>query len=82
MIFEVPAMDDIITRLDKIDKKLESIQRHKLLGKHQSQGIPDTRTNRPELWIFSRVMLYFLYCCFEMVHLDFKYSRTNENQQF
>ena len=37
-----------------------------------NEGIPDIRPNRPELWIFSRVMLHFLYCCYEMVHLDFK----------
>jgi excisionase family DNA binding protein len=31
MIFEVPAMDEILSKLDQINKKLESIQKQKTL---------------------------------------------------
>ena len=31
MIFDVPAMDEILSRLDRIDKKIESFQKQKTL---------------------------------------------------
>jgi hypothetical protein len=43
-------------------------------GEHSRQILTDPNTG-----YFSRVMLHFLYCCSEMVQLDFNYSRTTEN---